>query len=84
VSLFVLDRRVPDEGACVELGIARCHRELERWENLLTALRTDTRATFLDSHLIPMVDYIAEDEGKLLQILKDYRAKRGSITENEF
>ena len=68
----------------MELGIARCHRELERWEKLLTALRTDTRATFLDSHLIPMVDYIAEDEGKLLQMQKDYRAKRGSITENEF
>ena len=66
------------------MGIARCHRELERWEKLLTALRTDTRATFLDSHLIPMVDYIAEDEGKLLQIQKHYRAKRGSITENEF
>jgi len=31
-----------------------------------------------------MVDYIAADEGKLLQILTDYRAKRGSITENEF
>ncbi|MDF2701736.1 MAG: hypothetical protein K0S10_680 [Rubrobacteraceae bacterium] len=68
----------------MEWSISRCHRELERWEKLLITLRTDTRATFLDSHLNPMVDYIAEDEGKLLQILKDYRAKRGSITENEF
>ena len=54
----------------MELGIARCHRELERWEKLLTALRTDTRAAFLNSHLITMVraplDYIAKDEGKLL------------------
>ena len=68
----------------MELGIVRCHRELERWEKLLIVLRTDTRATFLDSHLNPMVDYIAEDEGKLLQKLKDYIAKRGSIIENEF
>ena len=28
VFLFVLDGRVPDEGACVELGIAYCHKHL--------------------------------------------------------
>jgi nucleoside 2-deoxyribosyltransferase len=28
VFLFVLDGRVPDEGACVELGIAYCHKYL--------------------------------------------------------
>ena len=64
----MLDGRVPDEGACVELGIAHCHRELECWEKLLFGLHTDARAAFLDSHLNPMVraplDYIAKDEGK--------------------
>ena len=29
VFVFVLDGRVPDEGACVELGIAYCQKELQ-------------------------------------------------------
>jgi hypothetical protein len=70
VFLFVLDGLVPDKGTCVELGIAHCHRELESWEKLLLGLHTDTRAAFLNSHLITMarapLDYIAKDEGKLL------------------
>jgi nucleoside 2-deoxyribosyltransferase len=84
VFLFVLDGRVPDEGACVELGIAYCQKSLLRREKLLVGLRTDTRAAFLGSHLNPMVrvplEYIAEDEGTLLQVLEDYRAKRGPET----
>lgn len=84
VFLFVLDGRVPDEGACVELGMAYCHKELERRDKLLVGLRTDTRAAFSDSELNPMVrvplEYIAEDEGTLLQMLEDYRNKRGSDT----
>jgi hypothetical protein len=31
-----------------------------------------------------MVDYSAEDQGKLLQMLEDDRAKPGSIIESEF
>jgi len=27
-DVFVLDGRVPDEGVCVELGIAYCHKHL--------------------------------------------------------
>ncbi|MEO0825478.1 MAG: nucleoside 2-deoxyribosyltransferase [Cyanobacteria bacterium J06635_15] len=37
VFLFVLDGRVPDEGACVELGIAYCHKQLQHPEKLLLA-----------------------------------------------
>jgi nucleoside 2-deoxyribosyltransferase len=88
VFLFVLDGRVPDEGACVELGIAHCQKALDRREKLLVGLHTDTRAAFLDSHLNPMVrvplDYIAEDEGTLLQILHDYRASEVRVPENGF
>jgi nucleoside 2-deoxyribosyltransferase len=82
VFLFVLDGRVPDEGACVELGIAFCQKELGRRDKLLVGLRTDVRAAFPDSALNPMVrvplEYIAEDEGTLLQILQTYRGQRGS------
>jgi nucleoside 2-deoxyribosyltransferase len=82
VFLFVLDGRVPDEGACVELGMAYCHKVLERPEKLLVGLRTDVRAAFLDSELNPMVrvplEYIAEDEGTLLSILETYRGQHCS------
>ena len=47
VFLFVLDGRVPDEGACVELGIAYCQKYLQNGEKLLVGLHTDTRAAFI-------------------------------------
>jgi hypothetical protein len=47
VFLFVLDGRVPDEGACVELGIAHCQKYLQNGEKLLIGLHTDTRAAFV-------------------------------------
>ena len=84
VFLFVLDGRVPDEGACVELGIAYCQKELQGEEKLLVGLHTDTRAAFLASRLNPMVrvplQYIAEDEETLLRMLADYRTGPGTIT----
>jgi nucleoside 2-deoxyribosyltransferase len=64
VFLFVLDGRVPDEGACVELGIA------------LIGLHTDTRAAFVGARLNPMVrvplDYVVDDEQSLLELLAGY------------
>jgi nucleoside 2-deoxyribosyltransferase len=82
VFLFVLDGRVPDEGACVELGIAYCQKELGGRQKLLVGLRTDVRAAFPDTDLNPMLrvplEYIAEDEGTLLQTLETYRSQRGS------
>ena len=50
VLVFVLDGRVPDEGACVELGIAyengkRCY-----------GIKTDVRSVELDLDLNPMID----------------------------
>ena len=82
VFLFVLDGRVPDEGACVELGIAHCQRVLVDRPKLLVGLRTDVRAAFPDSDLNPMLrvplEFIAEDEGTLLQVLQTYRSQIGS------
>jgi nucleoside 2-deoxyribosyltransferase len=77
VFLFVLDGRVPDEGACVELGVAYCQKELQGKDKLLVGLQTDTRAAFLGSKLNPMVrvplQYVAEDDEALLRAVADYR-----------
>jgi hypothetical protein len=83
VFLFVLDGRVPDEGACVELGLAYAHRELQASKNLLIGLQTDLRAAFLGSKLNPMLrvplEHVAEDEQALLEILQDYRDTSGVV-----
>lgn len=80
VFLFVLDGRVPDEGACVELGIAHAHRAVTGHGRLLVGLHTDTRAAFLGSKLNPMLrvplDEIVEDEAALLRVLENYRQDR--------
>ena len=82
IFLFVLDGWVPDEGACVELGIAHAQRRFEGVEKLLVGLHTDTRAAFPTSKLNPMVrvplDRIAENEGSLIKILEDYETRRGT------
>lgn len=76
VFLFVLDGRVPDEGACVELGIAYTHKNLQHCRKLLIGLHTDARAAFIGSRLNPMIyvplEYIARTEGQLLQALEHY------------
>ena len=87
VFLFVLDGRVPDEGACVELGIAYCQKELQGEDKLLVGLQTDTRAAFLGSKLNPMVrvplQYVAEDEESLLRAVSDHRARVERGVEDE-
>lgn len=74
--LFVLDGRVPDEGACVELGIAYTHKILLSPDRLLIGLHTDSRAAFIGSKLNPMIriplDYVATTESQLLQALVEY------------
>ena len=78
VFLFVLDGRVPDEGACVELGIAYCQKELQGNQKLLVGLQTDARAAFPGSKLNPMVrvplQYVVEEEEALLRLLDDHRS----------
>lgn len=81
VFLFVLDGRVPDEGACVELGIAYCQKELQKKQKLLIGLHTDTRAAFVGAKLNPMLnvplEYVAKDEEALLRALRSYRKGTG-------
>jgi nucleoside 2-deoxyribosyltransferase len=78
VFLFVLDGRVPDEGACVELGIAYCQKYLQNGEKLLVGLHTDTRAAFIGGRLNPMVrvplDCVVEDEETLLRVLAEHES----------
>jgi nucleoside 2-deoxyribosyltransferase len=78
IFLFLLDGRVPDEGACVELGLAHAHKELRGRKKLLVGLQTDSRAAFLGSKLNPMVrvplEHVAEAEDELLKSLEDYRS----------
>ena len=74
--LFVLDGRVPDEGACVELGIAYCQKYLQSGEKLIIGLHTDTRAAFFGARLNPMVrlplDLVVDDEETLLHVLAEH------------
>jgi nucleoside 2-deoxyribosyltransferase len=84
IFLFVLDGRVPDEGACVELGIAYCKKEMQQSEKLLIGLHTDRRAAFIGARLNPMVsiplDCVAEDGETLLKILNEHRTMVESST----
>ena len=79
VLLFVLDGRVPDEGACVELGIAYAHKCLYEAQKLLVGLHTDARAAFPGSRLNLMIrvplDRIAEDEEELVGVLREHGPK---------
>lgn len=61
VFLFVLDGRVPDEGACVELGLAYADRWHGGRDRRIVGLQTDIRAAFMRSRLNPMI-LVALDE----------------------
>jgi hypothetical protein len=85
VFLFVLDGRTPDEGACVEFGIAHCQKHLRDGEKLLIGLHTDTRAVFIDVRLNPIVrvplDYVVDDEETLLRLLAEHGSSAQKGTE---
>lgn len=76
IFLFILDGRIPDEGACVELGIAYTHRRITNTSRLLIGLQTDCRAAFIGSKLNPMLrvplDLIVESTDELLRYLNKY------------
>jgi nucleoside 2-deoxyribosyltransferase len=77
ILLFILDGRVPDEGAAVELGIAYAHKALAMPEKRLIGLMTDTRAAFIGAKLNPMLsvplEYVAETEDAVLAFLTEIR-----------
>jgi nucleoside 2-deoxyribosyltransferase len=74
VLLFVLDGRVPDEGACVELGLAYGHKHLLQKNKLLIGLHTDWRSTFQWTKRNPLIegalDCVVGEEEELLAILE--------------
>jgi nucleoside 2-deoxyribosyltransferase len=78
VFLFVLDGRVPDEGACVELGIAYCQKELRQPTKRLLGLQTDVRVAFPSGALNTMVgvplECVVHTEDALLELLQQIRA----------
>jgi nucleoside 2-deoxyribosyltransferase len=73
VFLIVLDGRIPDEGACVELGLAYAHRLASGCERLIVGLQTDCRAAFLGAQLNPMLvgalDVVVDSRDALLETL---------------
>jgi len=78
VFLFILDGRVPDEGACVELGIAYCQKELQQPSKRLVGLHTDARVAFPGGALNTMVgvplEHVAKTEDELMERLRIYAA----------
>ena len=73
IFLFILDGRVPDEGACVELGIAYTQKYINNNKKIIVGLHTDIRAIFLGGKLNPILkmplDHIAENETNLIKFL---------------
>lgn len=79
IFLFVLDGRVPDEGAAVALGIAHTHKAYAKKDRILVGLHTDKRAAFMGGKLNPMIfsslDYIATSMAELLVFLKGVKGE---------
>ena len=75
IFLFTLDGRVPDEGACVELGIAYTHKRLVDESKTLIGLQTDSRAAFIGAKLNPMIrvplDFICDSTEELIERLRN-------------
>lgn len=55
ILLFILDGRIPDEGACVELGIAYTYKRFQKPDFKIVGLMTDVRCAFDGVPLNPML-----------------------------
>ena len=77
IFLIILDGRVPDEGACVELGIAYAQKLLTKPNKLLIGIKTDSRAAFIEDPLNAMIfgslNCLVSNEEDLISALEDYR-----------
>jgi nucleoside 2-deoxyribosyltransferase len=81
ILLFLLDGRVPDEGAALELGLAYAQKHLLNQKKLLVGFSTERR-TFSQDHklnvmLAGALEHIFTDLGELLEFLKQYRSSGG-------
>lgn len=76
IFLFILDGRVPDDGACVELGIAYASKQEGHGKPQLIGLHTDVRAAFIGAQLNPMIrvplDYLARSAEDLLAYVSEF------------
>lgn len=79
IFFIVLDGQVPDEGACVELGIAFSQKHLLKKDKLLIGLHTDVRGTYsnmgskLNAMIVGALDFVVNDVNELLAMLTQYR-----------
>ena len=84
IFLFILDGRIPDEGACVELGIAYTDKQLQSKNKIIIGLHTDSRAAFIGSKLNPMlkipIDIIFESSDDVIQYLTELLNKCNKLT----
>jgi nucleoside 2-deoxyribosyltransferase len=81
ILLFLLDGRVPDEGAALELGLAYAQKHLLGQKKRLVGFSTDRRV-FSEGHklnamLAGALDEVFVDFKELLEYLKQYRASGG-------
>jgi nucleoside 2-deoxyribosyltransferase len=81
ILLFLLDGRVPDEGAALELGLAYAQKFLLNQKKLLVGFSTERR-TFSQDHkqnamLAGALEQVFSDLGELLEFLKQYRSSGG-------
>lgn len=75
IFLYILDGRVPDEGAAVALGMIYMHKSLVNNKMQLVGLQTDKRVAFKNEKLNPMIqsslDIVVNDRESLITYLKE-------------
>lgn len=80
IFLFVLDGRVPDEGACVELGIAYGQKHFLQRDKFLIGLHTDMRGAFPEGKLNALItgalDRTTGTEEELITEIEAFRSAR--------
>ena len=74
IFFYLLDGRIPDEGAAVALGIAYASKFAGGKPRHIVGLHTDSRAAFIGARLNPMIqeaiDEVFYDEASLLEFLR--------------
>lgn len=74
IFLFVLDGRIPDESACVALGMSYMHKSMVNKNKLIIGLQTDKRGAYQHSKLNPMIeasmDSTFDSVNELIEYLK--------------
>ncbi|MEJ2758722.1 MAG: nucleoside 2-deoxyribosyltransferase [Anaerolineales bacterium] len=84
ILLMILDGRIPDEGACVELGIAHENKFVNNKEKLLIGYSTDMRVFAdifqINAMLNGALDYIVNNEDDLIEKIKEFQKEQTFIS----